>query len=56
MSTTANGQPAAVTYRHGQLFAVAVLTMSTTGSTTGIARIALFGDPGVVARFTGITG
>jgi RNA polymerase sigma-70 factor (ECF subfamily) len=48
----ANGQPAAATYHRGDdrayhAFGVAVLTVST----TGIARISLFGDPGLVTRF-----
>jgi RNA polymerase sigma-70 factor, ECF subfamily len=48
----ANGQPAAVAYLRGDdgrhhAFGVAVLTV-TSG---GIARIAAFGDPGLVARF-----
>jgi RNA polymerase sigma-70 factor, ECF subfamily len=50
--TSANGQPAAVAYRRGgdgahHAFGVAVLTVST----AGIARIAVFGDPGLVTRF-----
>jgi RNA polymerase sigma-70 factor, ECF subfamily len=50
--TMANGQPAAAAYRHGadgihHAFGVAVLT--TTPS--GIARVTLFGDPALVARF-----
>ena len=50
--TTANGQPAAVVYRRvrdgsHQAFGVAVLTVTT----TGIARIVLFGDPALVPRF-----
>lgn len=43
--TRANGQPAAVVYRHGDLLGVAVLGLHD----GGIARISLFGDP-VVAR------
>jgi RNA polymerase sigma-70 factor (ECF subfamily) len=51
-ATTANGQPAAAAYLRGpdgrhQAFGVAVLTA--TG--TGIVRIAVFGDPGLVTRF-----
>jgi len=49
MPTAANGQPAAVAYLHGEPYAVAVLTVSA----TRLARIALFADPDVVARFTG---
>ena len=51
-ATTANGQPAAVAYLRGpdgthRAFGLAVLTA--TG--TGIARIVVFGDPGLVTRF-----
>jgi RNA polymerase sigma-70 factor, ECF subfamily len=50
--TGANGQPAAAAYLRGtdgahHAYGVAVLTVST----TGIARISVFGDPGLVARF-----
>lgn len=50
--TGANGQPAAASYRRGtdgvhRAFGIVVLT--TTAS--GIARITLFGDPALVARF-----
>jgi RNA polymerase sigma-70 factor (ECF subfamily) len=52
VSTRANGQPAAAAYRRGadgvhHAFGVAVLTITT----SGIARIVLFVDPGLVARF-----
>ncbi len=51
-ATTANGQPAAAAYLRGpdgthQAFGLAVLTA--TGA--GIARITVFGDPGLVTRF-----
>jgi RNA polymerase sigma-70 factor, ECF subfamily len=45
--TAANGQPAAVAYRRGEPFGVAVLT----ATRTGIARITVFADPALVARF-----
>ncbi len=45
---TANGQPAALSWFHGEPFGVAVLTPAA----DGIARITLFSDPGLVARFT----
>jgi len=45
----ANGQPAAVAYLRGEPYAVAVLTPSG----PRLARIAVFADPGVVARFIG---
>jgi RNA polymerase sigma-70 factor (ECF subfamily) len=50
--TTANGQPAAAVYLRGsdgthQAFGIAVLTTTT----TGIARIVVFGDPDLVPRF-----
>jgi RNA polymerase sigma-70 factor (ECF subfamily) len=50
-ATAANGQPAAATYLRGpdgvhRAFGLAVLTV--TG--TGIARIVVFGDPGLVTR------
>ncbi|TDP89905.1 RNA polymerase subunit sigma-70 [Labedaea rhizosphaerae] len=50
--TTANGQPAAVSYRRGEdgvlhAYGVAVLTIVP----GGIARITAFGDPGLVRRF-----
>ncbi len=49
---TANGQPAAVTYRRGadgvhRAYGVAVLTVAA----TGITRIVVFGDPALVTRF-----
>jgi RNA polymerase sigma-70 factor (ECF subfamily) len=51
-ATTANGQPAAAAYLRGsdgthQAFGIAVLTTTS----TGIARITVFGDPGLVIRF-----
>ena len=45
--TRANGQPAAVVYRYGDLLGVAVLGLRN----GGIARISLFGDPAVARRF-----
>ena len=48
-ATRANGQPAAVAYRHGEPFGVAVLGLRH----GGLARISLFTDPVVVRRFTG---
>jgi len=50
--TAANGQPAAAAYRRGtdgtyQAYGIVVLTVST----TGIARIVVFGDPGLFVRF-----
>ena len=45
--TRANGQPAAIVYRHGDLLGVAVLGLRR----GGIARISLFGDPAVAQRF-----
>jgi RNA polymerase sigma-70 factor (ECF subfamily) len=50
--TAANGQPAAAAYRRAgdgtyQAFGIAVLTVSP----TGIARIIVFGDPDLVAKF-----
>jgi RNA polymerase sigma-70 factor, ECF subfamily len=47
VATSANGQPAAVVWFHGEPFGVAVLTPAA----DGIARITVFGDPGLVARF-----
>ncbi len=52
VATAANGQPAAAAYRRGgdgvhRAFGVAVLTV-TPG---GISRIAVFADPGLLARF-----
>ena len=51
-ATTANGQPAAAAYLRGadgvhRAFGLAVLTVTA----TGIARIVVFGDPGLVTRF-----
>ena len=50
--TTANGQPAAAAYRRGgdgdyQAYGVVVLTTTS----TAIARITVFADPGLLARF-----
>jgi RNA polymerase sigma-70 factor, ECF subfamily len=50
--TAANGQPAAATYRRGadgtyRAYGIVVLT----ASATGIARIVVFGDPGLLDRF-----
>ncbi len=47
LPTTANGQPAAGAYLHGEPYGIAVLT-TTTG---GVSRIVVFGDPGLVPRF-----
>jgi RNA polymerase sigma-70 factor (ECF subfamily) len=49
-ATRANGQPAAVADRYGEPFGVAVLGLRD----GGLARISLFTDPGVVARFLGV--
>lgn len=49
-ATRANGQPAAVADRHGEPFGVAVLGLRD----GGLARISLFTDPSVVARFLGV--
>lgn len=45
--TRANGQPAAVVYRYGDLLGVAVLGLRNGGS----ARISLFGDPAIARLF-----
>jgi RNA polymerase sigma-70 factor (ECF subfamily) len=50
--TAANGQPAAAAYQRGadgiyRAFGIVVLT----AATTGIARIVVFGDPGLLGRF-----
>lgn len=47
-ATHANGQPAAVAYRYGEPFGVAILGLRE----GGLARISLFTDPTVVRRFT----
>ncbi|MGW7241510.1 RNA polymerase subunit sigma-70 [Streptomyces sp. NPDC054804] len=47
LPTSANGQPAAVGYLNGQAYGILVLTVTS----TGIARINAFGDPGLVKRF-----
>jgi RNA polymerase sigma-70 factor (ECF subfamily) len=44
----ANGQPAVVAYLRGEPYAVAVLTVAG----DRLARIAVFSDPAVIARFT----
>jgi RNA polymerase sigma-70 factor (ECF subfamily) len=52
LATRANGQPAAAAYRrddHGIHRAFALVVLTTT--TAGIARIALFDDPGLFATF-----
>jgi RNA polymerase sigma-70 factor, ECF subfamily len=46
-ATSANGQPAAVSWWNGEPFGVAVLTVAR----HGIARVTVFGDPGLVGRF-----
>jgi RNA polymerase sigma-70 factor, ECF subfamily len=48
VATTANCQPAAVAYHHGEPFGIAVLTTTQ----TGISRIMVFGDPNLVAMFS----
>jgi RNA polymerase sigma-70 factor, ECF subfamily len=45
--TSANGQPATLTWYRGEPFGVAVVTPAR----DGIAGITLFGDPGLIARF-----
>jgi RNA polymerase sigma-70 factor (ECF subfamily) len=50
--TAANGQPAAAAYQRGtdgtyRAFGIVVLT----AATTGIARLVVFGDPGLFGRF-----
>ncbi|HEY5986288.1 MAG TPA: RNA polymerase subunit sigma-70, partial [Streptosporangiaceae bacterium] len=50
--TSANGQPAAAAYHRGadgtyRAYGIVVLT----ATTTGIARIVVFGDSGLLARF-----
>jgi RNA polymerase sigma-70 factor (ECF subfamily) len=45
--TRANGQPAAIVSRYGDLLGVAALGLRN----GGIARISLFGDPAVARRF-----
>jgi RNA polymerase sigma-70 factor (ECF subfamily) len=50
--TAANGQPAAAAYQRGadgiyRAFGIVVLTVAT----TGIARLVVFGDPGLFGRF-----
>jgi len=52
IATSANGQPAAAAYLRGpdgthQAFGIAVLT----ATRTGIARVVVFGHPGLVTRF-----
>jgi len=52
IATSANGQPAAAAYIRGpdgihRAFGIAVLT----ATRTGISRIVVFGDPGLVTRF-----
>jgi RNA polymerase sigma-70 factor, ECF subfamily len=52
IATSANGQPAAAAYLRGpdgthRAFGIAVLT----ATRTGISRIVVFGDPGLVTRF-----
>jgi RNA polymerase sigma-70 factor, ECF subfamily len=52
LPTVANGQPAAAAYRRderGEYRAFAVVVLTTTS--LGIARIALFSDPGLFDRF-----
>jgi RNA polymerase sigma-70 factor (ECF subfamily) len=48
VATIANGQPAAIAHYRGEPFGIAVLTITR----TGIARIVVFGDPGLVAAFS----
>jgi RNA polymerase sigma-70 factor, ECF subfamily len=47
LPSSANGQPAALTWFRGEPSGIAVLTPAE----DGIARITLFGDPGLVSRF-----
>jgi RNA polymerase sigma-70 factor (ECF subfamily) len=49
--TRANGQPAAFAEWHGERFGVAVLGLRA----GGLARISLFTDPEVVARFAALS-
>src|SRR5262249_45494693 len=44
----ANGQAGAVAYHRGGLFGIAVLTVTR----SGISRIVVFGDAGLVAKFS----
>jgi RNA polymerase sigma-70 factor, ECF subfamily len=48
VAITANGQPAAAAYHHGEPFGIAVLGVTE----TGIARILVFGDSSLVGRFS----
>jgi RNA polymerase sigma-70 factor (ECF subfamily) len=48
--TSANGQPAALAWWHAQPFGVAVLTPTP----QGVARVTIFADPDLVARFTAV--
>jgi RNA polymerase sigma-70 factor (ECF subfamily) len=50
--TAANGQPAALAYRFGEPFGVAVLTVSA----THLVRITLFADPALLPHFTHLPG
>jgi RNA polymerase sigma-70 factor (ECF subfamily) len=47
LPTSANGQPAAIGYRHGQAYGILVLSVTP----TGIARVNSFGDRALVERF-----
>jgi RNA polymerase sigma-70 factor (ECF subfamily) len=47
VATSANGQPAAATWWHGEPYGLAVLTPAE----DGIAALTLFADPTLVARF-----
>jgi len=48
IAADANGQPATACWFRGEPFGIAVLTTAA----DGIARVTLFGDPGLVARFS----
>jgi RNA polymerase sigma-70 factor, ECF subfamily len=48
MPIIANGQPAAVAYHRGEPFGIAVLTVTR----SGISRIVVFGDAGLVTKFS----
>jgi RNA polymerase sigma-70 factor (ECF subfamily) len=48
VATSANGQPAALAWWHGEPFGVAVLTPAA----DGLTAVTVFADPGLVDRFT----
>ncbi|NMO55463.1 RNA polymerase subunit sigma-70 [Actinoplanes sp. TBRC 11911] len=47
LATSANGQPAAIVYRHDQPYGICVLTVTD----AGIRRISSFGDPALLSFF-----